>query len=863
MSNFPGTLPGRLAGLTAMQLSNEPGYEDIKLISRGVNTFGFGGSDILILVDGFVEANFSSLSPQEVESVTLLKDAAATAMYGSRGANGVLLVTTKRGREGPLRVNFSTQYGFQNATNLPKFLGAHDYARLYNEALINDGREALYSESEIDLYRTGNDPYMYPDVDWYNELLRNTSPLAKYDLNFSGGLPNVRYFVMLNQTNNDLLYKRTGDDNDFSVNSNYRRTNFRSNIDLDLTRTLRAKISFGGMVEDKANPAGSTTYGILNTISKIPPNNFPVNTPNGLWARSPLYQNPLGLITESGWVESNARTLQANIGLTQQLNMITEGLSITGRAAFNSWFRGFSSKSRSFRSFVLDREEGEYIYIPYGIDTSLSGAEGESEQYRNYAFQGIANYDRTFGDHMVSGLILGNMDEYVIGGVAFPFRHLNFSGRATYAYDQKYIGEISFGYMGSENFARDNRFGFFPAVSLGWIVSNEEFLNDNNVLNYLKIRGSYGLVGNNNIGGPRFIFDQYYPYTSNYYLGTGNNAYASLIQGRPANPSVTWEKERSLNIGFEATLFDRFDLVFDVFNRDRYDILVIPEITDPDFMGYIKPYLNEGEANSRGFEARTRYSSDATRDFSFFIEGNFWYHQNERVSSSEGLQLRDYLYRDGQPIGQPFGLVAVGYFRDQNDIDSSPRQYWESVRPGDVKYQDQNGDGIIDENDLYPIGNTSIPTLSAGIHMGSRFRGFDFDVFLQGVTGRTVLFAGDLFHAFQNDANIGEIALGRWTPATAETASYPRLSSQNNENNYRYSTLWQRDGSFLKVRSIQLGYTLPENVISSAGMESARIFINGTNLLSFDHMEGYRDPEIGYGYPATRSISFGIRVQFR
>jgi TonB-linked SusC/RagA family outer membrane protein len=457
-----------------------------------------------------------------------------------------------------------------------------------------------------------------------------------------------------------------------------------------------------------------------------------------------------------------------------------------------------------------------------------------------------------------------NADDYTRSGNYFPAKHNNLSGRVTYGYNQKYVAEVSFAYMGSAYFAPDKRYGFFPAASLGWIVSNEGFLKNNKVVNFLKLRGSYGVVGNDSIGGGTFMFNQYYPYTGSYYFGLTQATFSSIVQGSPANPNVTWEKEKSFNFGLEATIMNHIDFTFDVFNRQRYDILVQPLSTDPDFMGYTKPYLNQGKSSNKGFEATLRFHNDETKELKFFVEGSVSYFKNKIVYDAEAIKLYNYLYVQGNQIGQPFGLVALGFFQDAADIAASPKQLWTVVQPGDVKYKDQNGDGKIDQNDLYPIGNTGIPNLTAGLRLGLQYKGFDFDMFFQGVTDRTVTFDGYYFQAFQNNGKVGPIALNRWTPATASTATYPRLSSMNNDNNFRYSTLWQQDGSFIKLRSIELGYTIPNNISKVVLMENARVFVNGSNLFSLDHMKGYRDPEINAAvYPAYKTYSIGVRVQFK
>ena len=862
-SNFPSRLFGRLPGLSVVTGGAEPGNENTSVYSRGINTFGVGITRMLILVDG-IESNYTDLTSEEVESVTLLKDAASTAMYGSRGANGVLLVTTKRGEEGKLKVVFSTQHGFQTPFRLSKYLGSYDYANLYNEALVNDGKSALYTPADLDSYQKADDPYFHPDVNWTDQVLQKAAYMSNYNLNFSGGDNTVKYFVLLNYVDQNNMYQRTGNQSQFSINGGYKRINFRTNIDINITKRLSASLTLGGTTVDKANPYASNTNSLFTLMSQIPPNAFPVLAPNSVFARNSVYTNPVGNILNSGFYTSNGRTLQTILGLTEQLDMLAKGLSISARASFNSYFLSQSNKSRSYLANAISQDaSGNTVYTNYGLNTSLIGNEGLSDQNRHFTFQSLLNYDRAFGVHTVSGVLMYNADDYTRSGNYFPAKHNNISGRATYAYNQKYIGEFNFSYMGSAFFSPTKRYGFFPAASLGWIVSNEGFLKDNKNINFLKIKASYGIVGNDSIGGGSFMFNQYYPYASNYYFGTDNSSFSSITQGSPANPNVTWEKEKSYNIGLEATVAKNIDITFDLFNRNRYDILVQPLATDPDFMGYTKPYLNQGRANNKGYEATLRVHNNDSKALKFFVEASISYYKNKIVYNAEALQLYSYQYRTGQAINQPYGLIAAGFFKDAADIAASPKQLFTVVQPGDVKYIDQNGDGIIDQNDLSPIGKTNLPNLTAGLHVGLQYKGFDFDMFLQGVTDRTVTFDGYYFQAFQNNGKIGPIALNRWTTATAATATYPRLSSMNNDNNFRYSTLWQHDGSFIKLRSIELGYTLPNSVSNVVLMENARIFINGTNLFSLDHMKGYRDPEIAASvYPAVKSYSIGIRVQF-
>ena len=871
-TNLANTLFGRIPGLTVGQNGGEPGNDSPSLVGRGVGTFG-PGRNLLVMVDGF-ESPFEQLSPDEIESISLLKDASATAIYGLRGANGVLLVTTKRGSDGPLVVNFSTQQGFHTASRLPQFLNSYDYARLYNEGLKNDGRAPLYTDADLDAYRTGSDPYFHPNVNWYDEVLKKTAPISNYNLNFRGGNSTVRYFVLLNAIRSNGLYKNAGDMAEESVNSRYSRFNFRSNIDINLTKRMSASLTLGGSVEDKTNPAGNTTGGIFNALASLPPNAFPVYNADGSFGGTSALTNPLANLLQTGSYTSNGRTLQSTLKLTEQLDMLAPGLSVSAAVSFNNFFRSYSNKTRQYERFAATRNTaGETVYTRFGQNTSLVGNEAESDQYRNVVFQGFLNYDRTFGQHAVSAVLLYNQDSYTNTDNAtsavksLPYKHVGVGGRVTYANASKYIGEFSFGYMGSEAFPKSRRYGFFPAASVGWIVSNEAFLKDNSTVTYLKLRGSYGLAGNDQVDTTsRFIFQQRYPYTAAYYLGAANTQVFGLAEGAAASTDLSWEKEKKLNVGVELTLAKRLDLSLDVFYHNRYDILAAPNRTVPQYIGVALPLLNQGKVTNRGFEATIRYSSRSepgapAGSFQYSVEAGAWYAQNKIVYNAEAIRLFDYQYTTGRPIGQPFGLEAVGLFRDQADITASPRQLFAPVQPGDVKYKDQNGDGVIDQNDSAPIGNTSVPTLTLTLHPRFQYKGFDLEFLFQSVTGRTAYFSGNQFYAFQNNGTAGLTALDRWTTETAASATYPRLSASNNLNNYRYSSFWQRDGSFIKLRSLELGYSLSGQLIGKVGLANARVFLNGTNLFSLDRLKGYADPEVSSGYPALRTVSAGIRVQ--
>ncbi len=859
-SNVTNTLPGRLPGLTVQQGSGEPGYDSPSLHARGLNTYG-SGRGLLILVDGF-ESPIEQLIPEEIASISLLKDAAATAIFGQRGANGVLLVTTKRGEIEPLTVNFSAQQGVTSALRLPTFLNAYDYARFYNEALVNDGRPILYSNEDLEAYRVGSDPYLFPDINWHDQVLRKNAPIGNYQLHLKGGDQRVKYFVLLNALHNHGLYRNTGDISENSVNSTYNRYNFRTNVDVNITKRLSATLLLGGSVEDKANPASRDTWPLFDLMASVPPNAFPVHNPNGTFGGSQLYSNPLGNVLETGFHTSNGRTLQAVFKLTEQLDMITPGLSVSAAISFNSFFRSYSAKTKQYARYAISgNNPNEISYNQIGLNTSLEGDESQSDQWRNTIFQSFLEYSRNFGLHGLQALLMYHTDTYTISGNNPPYQNRGVGGRLTYINNDKYIGEFSFAYNGSENFPKGNQFGFFPAVSVGWVASNERFLRDNKFLSYLKVRGSYGLTGNNDIGGQRFMFNQYYQWSAPYFFGTSNSERGGITEGPIANPDVTWEKEHKMNIGLEARLGQNLDVSLDYFMQKRHDILASPYRTIPQFVGANLNNLNYGKVNNQGFEAWVNYHSSPSKAFQYSIGASAWYAKNKVAYNAEALQVNEYLYSTNRTIDQPFVLEAIGLFRDQADIDQSAKQVFATVQPGDIKYKDQNQDGIIDENDYFPIGNSTLPELTVSLHPGIQYKGVDLTTFFQAATNRTVYLSGNYFYAFQNNGKVSTIALDRWTSATAETATYPRLSANNNLNNFQPSSFWQRDGSFIKLRSIELGYTLPVALAEQLRLDKARVFINGTNLFSIDHVT-YSDPETLTGYPAVRTVSIGAMITF-
>ncbi len=696
-TNLANTLFGMVPGLFVSQANGEPGADDASLWGRGVGTFGSGRS-LQIVIDGFPSTIdfFNQLSPYEIEKIELLKDAAATAIYGNRAANGVLVVTTKRGTDRPLKIDFGVRYGFQKAIRMPEYLGAYDYASLYNEALANEGKVPLYDKNALEAYRTGSNPLLYPDVDWTSEMMRSLSPVANYHLTARGGSQTVKYFVLFNGVNNTGLFKNPETAAEYGKKYRHSRYNFRTNVDVRLTPRLTAGLIIGGSVEDKYTPGTSeSAWNLIDCMSSVPSNAFPVFAAEGMPGGNSMYVNPLVELTERGYISYNGRTAQAAIRLTEDLGFITKGLSLSVGINFNSWFRSYSNKTRNYARYEIAKDDsGETVYNMTGEDTALSGDESSSSQWRNLAVEATLAYDRTFGKHHVSAMGRFSFDDSTTSSGSLPYRNLGFAFAVNYTYGGRYMAEFTSGYYGNDNFPPYARYGFFPAGAIGWVISNEEFLRGNGIVNLLKFRASCGLVGNADIGGSRFMYNQYWKYGGSYFFGTSNSGMDTYVEDRLANPDVTWEKDLKVNVGIDVRLLNCLSFSADWFMNRRRDILTKPYDVVPAWLGVSMPDLNIGKVDNTGVELTLGYSGLAA-DWRWSARGIFSYAHNKVIYNAEAPQEYSYRLGTGHIVDQPFRLEAIGFFRNQEDIDNSPKQIFGDVVPGDIKYRDQNGDGIM------------------------------------------------------------------------------------------------------------------------------------------------------------------------
>lgn len=858
---------GNVNGLTIERTSgNEPGWSLSNYYVRGLGTFG-GGRTPLFIVDD-VERDISQLDPDEIESLTVLKDAAATADYGIRGANGVVYVKTKRGYIGKPEISLKANFGIQTPSQLPEYLGAQEYVKFRNIALQNDGlpipNDPAYGPA---MYDGTQNAYIYANTDWYKEFIRNIAPQQMYRVNVAGGTETVRYYVTLGVTNQLGLYKQTEENEGFSTNANYTRYNVRANTDIDLTDYLTVSLDLGGKLETRNVPNASAST-IFSTLSSLPPV-IPVTNEDGSIAGTTVHTvNPYGLLAKNGYNSQYSRYLQGNVSAEQRLDFWVKGLSVNAMFAFDSYKMYLRGKSQNYAVYQLNTD-GSYAKIGEDSDLSINYYSGDLGYALQTTFKGGIAYQNAFNKIHTIGAGLNYMQSSYVEAGNYPNSRIqNIYGNASYAYDNRYVGEITVSYSGSENFRRGKRFGLFPVVSGAWIVSNESFLSDNEQINFLKLRASYGLVGNSNIGIQRF------PYTGQFYLGGGytfGEGYGwsdGSYEGRLKNANITFEKSLNANIGIDVELFkNRLALSVDLFRNDRSNIITTRTDMIPGIVGQALPYENLGTVLNQGFEVSARYQ-DKAGDFGYFVHANVSFARNKITYMEEVNGLEEWTYQTGKQIDVVRGLEAAGFFNNQGEIDAWAKSTYGTVKPGDIKYVDQNDDGLIDDNDLIPFEFSNIPELNFGMNLGLSYKNFDLSMLFTAVANRTLIVANNVFLGMQGNSKITTTAYDTWQQGVNEgTAKYPRLTTDIVVHNMQNSTIWSHNGNYIRLQNIEIGYNLPDKLLSKLNITGTRIFVNGYNLLSFDHLKKYNVsvayPDAGISaYPEMKVYNIGLNVKF-
>lgn len=905
-SNLTTALAGRVAGLIAYQTSGEPGRDNAQFFIRGVTTFGYK-TDPLILIDN-VELgpdDLSRLNVDDIASFSIMKDATATALYGARGANGVILVTTKEGKEGKAKVSFRVENSISAPVQMVEQADPITYMRLHNEAVRT--RHPLgvlpYSESKIANTIKGVNPYMYPAIDWYDELFKQSTMNQRANMSVSGGGTVARYYIAAS-FNNDTGVLRVNGKNNFNNNISLKKYSVRSNVNINLTKTTEAIIRFQGNFDSYVGPLDGGDK-LFEKAMKASPVLFPKYFPapneyaNHIYFGNDVggnFINPYADMVR-GYKNYDRTLVLAQAELKQNLDFITKGLNVRGLMSTTRYV--FSEITRGYNPYYYKAGDYNQATDTYRL-AALNPSSGRENVEAGEPFKDIQNttyvelsasYNRTFAAHGVSGMLVYTLrnkqnSNYKNLQLSLPHRNLGLSGRMTYSYDQRYFAEFNFGYNGSERFSRNERYGFFPSVGLGYLVSNEKFWKPlEHVANKFKLKATYGLVGNDAIGDDE---DRFY-YLSNvnmnnkdrgqdFGLNFGNH-FDGITVTRYGNDLITWETAKKLNLGFELSLFNKLDIQTDFFYERRSNILM-ERVFIPSTMGLgAKIKANVGEASGKGVDMSMDYTHSVGKDLWFQGRGNFTY----AVSKYEEVEEPDYdragtPWRSlkGQYLSQTFGYIAERLFIDEDDVSNSPPQEFGGVvMAGDIKYKDINKDGKITDEDQVPIGHPTTPKITYGFGLSAGYKNFDFSIFFQGNAFSSFWMKPRMLSPFIDTDDVPEtiarnalldvIAQDHWSEENRDMyAFWPRLGNEVSENNVQPSTWWMQDGSFLRLKSLEVGYSLPSTLIKKCGLSMVRLYLNGSNLLTFSKFKLW-DPEMGengLGYPIQRVFNVGLNVSF-
>lgn len=912
-ANLTNNIAGRLSGLIAVQRSGEPGWDDAQFFIRGISSYA-GGTDPLVLVDG-VPRKMNDIDVDEIETFSILKDAAATAVYGAEGANGVVLITSKRGKSQKTVINMSAEYGYATPLRLPNLLSSYDYLSLYNEADWNSNGNpranytAPVSDADLEKYRSGVDPDLYPDADWMS-MLRNHTSNQRYTINFRGGGDRVRFFVSGAYYTQDGVYKEKNNA-DFDSNINFKRYNLRSNIDFDLSKTTRMSVDLSGQYINRVAPS-KTAADIFNGMTLQPVHLYPQIYSDGSAAQHPNYdnsglrQNPYNFLYFSGYSKSWDATFQSKVTLEQDLDFITPGLSAKGSISFDANSNQYVNRTMSPATFTATGrdEDGNLILKSLEAGSALSNpSSGSSGGNKKIYIEASLNYKRKFADkHDVTGLLLYNQKETqnqnASGLSLLPYRKQSVVGRGSYTYDNRYTLEGSFGMTGSENFAPGHRWGLFPAVGAAWYVSHEKFFKPvQSVIRTLKLRASYGRTGNDQLGNTRFPYQESMNQNagginlgiSGVSNGNNQNWFGGLSEDRAYYANLRWEIEDKVNFGFDLGLFDgQIDLSLDYFTNRRKDILITRN-TVPSMSGLqSNPTQNYGIVDNSGIDGNITFKEHIGA-LNLTMRVNYTYAKNKIVETDEIKHRYAYQDQTGLSMWTPYLYIADGlYTPDDFNITVDPVSGAESytlkpgladpgaqVAPGDIKYRDLNGDNVINDDDkTYHNGHLDkTPRSVFGVALNAEYKGFFGGVFFQGVSGASInlMSKASNFMPFNQgkDASSARVeALSRWTASDPynQDVLYPRLRNNTFSHNLQPSTWWYRDASFLRLKNVEFGYQFNKKQLQSIRLTNLRLYVQGTNLKTWDKVK-YWDPELGDAnsgakYPISGTWTFGAEITF-
>ena len=872
VSNISQSLSGKLSGIQVVQSSGEIGGDVADIYVRGRATWN--NASPLFVVDGIVRAEFAKIDPNEIETINILKDASATAVFGVKGANGVIIITTKRGVLGKPKISITTQTAITEPINIPQPLGAYDAMSL--RYLADWGQYSTRTPQtkggtnayDLLLWRTGASPWTHPDVRWVDNVLKKQSTQQQYNINISGGTKTVRYFVSGGLINQNGFYQN--DDL-----TKYSRFNFRSNLDVDVSKDLTASLSVGSRVENLNSPNSTiwSSWDIYRAAFANSGRVYPIYNPDGSYAGTG--SNVVKRLKEAAIYKDVTSTLESSLSLNYKLDFITKGLSAKGQVSFDTQGQVGKSWSKSTAEYVYDQATDTYQMFGEDRPLSYAGVQKNNNWYKFYMEAGL-NYNHSFGKNSVTGLFLANRNE-LIRNAEVAFADQGLVGRVTYDFDKRYFGEFNVGYNGSENFPKGAQYGLFPSVAMGWMVTNESFMTQSalgKIITNLKLRASLGWVGNDK-SDSRFIFLQEFANGGGYTFGTGNNYFGGIQQGDIANQNATWEVARKLNLGFEADFLNGlFGVNFDYFNEFRNKILTNIDAVKPDYVGAGFKVANIGETENKGFEIEAKHNLKINKNFSYFVRGNFTYNRNKVLKKADALGLLPYQKEEGYPIGTPLMWNNTGYFTSYEEIQSSPTQLGNNngipgnieIIPGDLKFEDFNNDGVINQADAYRQGYGTVPEMQYGVTLGGNWKSFDFSVLFQGSTHALFMKQWEIMWAFSNNDNVFDKHNYYWAPEIGDDAQFTRFYGKSWINNERYySTYEAGSGTYIRLKNIEFGYTLPATLTQKAKMSGVRLYVSGVNTYMWA-AEKYLDPDNrdtrGGRMPATRAFNIGLNVNF-
>ena len=866
------SLYGNVLGLTTMQSTGVVWEQMPSMYIRGLKTLN-GNNGILLVVDGLERDNnwqaLKYITPEEVESVSVLRDAAALALYGYRGVNGVVNIVTKRGKYDTREINFSYDHAFNYMTRKPELADAYTYASALNEALTNDGKQVRYSQNELNAFKNGTSPYLYPNVNWWEEVFRDRGASDIATLSFRGGSTKMRYYTMMNLQNNRGFIKNFDTNADYSTQEKYSKANFRTNLDIDLSPKTKMQANIMGILNEFSRP-GMGSDNLISKLYQLPSAAFPIRTESGLWGGNTTWGenwNPVALTEGRAYSKGHTRGLYADMSLRQDLSSLTKGLGASVRIGYDNLASYWENHTKGYKygmASVASWENGLPIAgeeITGGKDTEMSGDSKLDWQYRAFNFQMNVDWQRQFGVHSLYSMLLYTYKYDNAKGINNTFYRQNAGWYTHYGFKNRYFADFTLMASASNLLAPDHRWNVSPTVGLAWLISNEKFMQSQNVVDFLKLRASFGMLNTDNIPGNGY-WNETVGGGNGYPINNNFGGDGGWHEGRLASVNGTTEKAYKYNAGVDATLFKGLTLTVDGFYERRSDIWVSSDGQNSAVLGASGSYVNAGIVDSWGTEIGANYYKKMG-NVELNLGGTFTYNRSKIIEMLEEPAAYDYTRSTGNPVGQIFGLQAIGYFVDQADIDNSLPQQFGPVKAGDIKYKDMNGDKVINSDDRVAMGyNSTCPEIYYSFSLGLEWKGLGFSAQFQGVGNYTAILSGTYYRPLVDNTTISNyVYRNRWTPETPN-ARFPRLTTETVDNNLQTSSLWLADRSFLKLRNCEVYYKLPSSWLNRFWVKNAKVYVRGVDLLCFDSIDQLDPEAMNSSYPATRSIHVGLSVGF-